>query len=84
MFYSHLHQTFRPSTKGRIDSQEVVLLKPLTYISSGEAVKETVDFPCRPEDLVVITTIWIFGSFALKEEGGRRASGVSILIGTMG
>jgi len=42
--------------KGRIDTQEIVLTKPMTFMNlSGEAVTKVLSFfHCGPEDLIVI------------------------------
>ena len=75
--------------KGRIDSQEVVLLKPRTYMNrSGEAVKETVDFfHAGLEDLVVIhdDLDLPFGRLRFKRRGGDGGhQGVRSIIERMG
>jgi PTH1 family peptidyl-tRNA hydrolase len=60
--------------KGRIDSEEVVLVKPLTYMNrSGEAVKQIVDFfHARLEDLMVVhdDLDLSFGKLRFKRRGG--------------
>jgi len=59
---------------GGIDSQEVALLKPLTYMNrSGEAVKKAVHFfHVGIEDLIVIHDDMdlTFGRFRFKQRGG--------------
>jgi peptidyl-tRNA hydrolase, PTH1 family len=75
--------------KGRIDSEEVVLVKPLTYMNrSGEAVKEIVDFfHAGMEDLVVIhdDLDLPFGRLRFKRNGGSGGhQGVRSIIERMG
>ena len=59
--------------KGRIEGEEVVLLKPLTYMNlSGEAVREAVNFyKLPPENIIVICDdIDIpFGTIRVKQKG---------------
>ena len=59
---------------GRIDSQQVILAKPITYMNrSGEAVKKATDFfQLGVEDLVVIHDDMDlpFGTLRFKRRGG--------------
>jgi PTH1 family peptidyl-tRNA hydrolase len=59
---------------GRIDSQQVVLSKPTTFMNrSGEAVQKTIDFfHLRVEDLVVVhdDLDLPFGRLRFKRRGG--------------
>jgi peptidyl-tRNA hydrolase, PTH1 family len=75
--------------KGRIDSQEVILVKPMTYMNrSGEAVKEVVDFfHVGTEDLVVIhdDLDLPLGRLRIKRRGGDGGhQGVRSIIDRMG
>ncbi len=60
--------------KGRIDSQQVILAKPITYMNrSGEAVKKATDFfQLGVEDLVVVHDDMDlpFGTLRFKRRGG--------------
>ena len=59
--------------KGRIEGEEVVLLKPLTYMNlSGEAIREAANFyKLPPENIIVICDdIDIpFGTIRIKQKG---------------
>ena len=59
---------------GRIDSQQVILAKPITYMNrSGEAVKKATDFfQLGVEDLVVVHDDMDlpFGTLRFKRRGG--------------
>jgi PTH1 family peptidyl-tRNA hydrolase len=59
---------------GRIDSQQVILAKPITYMNrSGEAVKKAADFfQLGVEDLVVVHDDMDlpFGTIRFKRRGG--------------
>jgi PTH1 family peptidyl-tRNA hydrolase len=74
---------------GRIDSQRVVLLKPMTFMNrSGEAVKKTVDFfRVGMEDLVVVQDDLDLplGRLRFKRRGGDGGhQGVRSVIESMG
>ena len=74
---------------GRINSQKVVLIKPMTYMNrSGEAVKATLDFfHAGMEDLVVIhdDLDLSFGRLRFKQRGGDGGhQGVRSIIERMG
>ena len=60
--------------RGRIDSQEVLLVKPHTFMNlSGEAVKRVVDFfGASPEDLIVVhdDLDLPLGKLRFKQKGG--------------
>jgi PTH1 family peptidyl-tRNA hydrolase len=60
--------------RGRIDSQEVLLVKPHTFMNlSGEAVKRVVDFyGASPEDLIVVHDDLDLptGKLRFKQKGG--------------
>ncbi len=75
--------------KGRIDSEEVVLAKPSTYMNrSGEAVKEITGFFHAPlEDLIVIhdDLDLPFGRLRFKRRGGDGGhQGVRSIIESLG
>ena len=74
---------------GWIDSQQVVLVKPMTFMNrSGEAVKKAADFFClRMEDLVVVHDDLDLpvGRLRFKERGGDGGhQGVRSIIERMG
>jgi PTH1 family peptidyl-tRNA hydrolase len=74
---------------GWIDSQQVVLVKPMTFMNrSGEAVKKAADFFClRMEDLVVIHDDLDLpvGRLRFKQRGGDGGhQGVRSIIERMG
>ena len=74
---------------GRIDSQQVILVKPATYMNrSGEAVKKATDFfQLGLEDLVVIHDDMdlAFGALRFKRRGGDGGhQGLRSIIGLMG
>ena len=75
--------------KGRIDSQEVVLVKPMTFMNlSGEAVKKAVHFfKAGLEDLIVVHDDMDlpFGRLRFKQRGGDGGhQGVRSIIESMG
>lgn len=75
--------------KGPIDSQEVVLIKPLTFMNrSGEAVQKTLHFfRAGPEDLVVIhdDLDLSLGRLRFKTKGGDGGHlGVRSIIESIG
>ncbi|MDO5649366.1 MAG: aminoacyl-tRNA hydrolase [Gallicola sp.] len=59
--------------KGRIEGEEAVLLKPLTYMNlSGEAVKEAMNFYKLPPENVIVICDDIdipFGTIRIKQKG---------------
>ena len=74
---------------GWIDSQQVVLVKPMTFMNrSGEAVKKAADFFClRMEDLVVVHDDLDLpvGRLRFKQRGGDGGhQGVRSIIERMG
>jgi len=74
---------------GWIDSQQVVLAKPMTFMNrSGEAVKKTADFfHLKMEDLVVVhdDLDLLFGRIRFKQRGGDGGhQGVRSIIESMG
>lgn len=74
---------------GQIDTQEVVLVKPMTFMNlSGEAVKKSVHiFQAGIEDLIVIHDDMDlpFGRLRFKRRGGDGGhQGVRSIIGSMG
>jgi len=74
---------------GWIDSQQVVLAKPMTFMNrSGEAVKKEADFfHLRTEDLVVVhdDLDLSFGRIRFKQRGGDGGhQGVRSIIDRMG
>ncbi len=60
--------------KGRVDSQEVILFKPMTFMNrSGEAVQKALHFfQMGPEDLTVVhdDLDLSFGRLRFKKQGG--------------
>ena len=75
--------------KGRIDSQEVVLVKPMTFMNlSGEAVKKAVHFfKAGLEDLIVVHDDMdlLLGRLRFKQKGGDGGhQGVRSIIESMG
>ena len=75
--------------KGCIDSQQVVLAKPMTFMNrSGEAVKKAVDFfHLRTEDLVVVhdDLDLPFGKLRFKRSGGDGGhQGIRSIIESIG
>jgi PTH1 family peptidyl-tRNA hydrolase len=75
--------------KGSIDSQQVVLTKPITFMNrSGEAVKKTTDFfQLGVEDLVVVhdDLDLPFGRLRFKRRGGDGGhQGVRSIIESLG
>ncbi len=75
--------------KGRIDSEEVLLAKPLTYMNrSGEAVREILDFfHTGVEELIVIhdDLDLAFGRLRFKRRGGDGGhQGVRSIIENLG
>ncbi len=75
--------------KGRIDSEEILLAKPLTYMNrSGEAVKEILDFfHAGVEELIVIhdDLDLAFGRLRFKKRGGDGGhQGVRSIIENLG
>jgi len=74
---------------GRIHSQDVVLLKPLTYMNlSGEAVRKVAHaFSAEKEDLIVIhdDLDLALGRLRVKQKGGDGGhQGVRSIIEAMG
>jgi PTH1 family peptidyl-tRNA hydrolase len=74
---------------GWIDSQQVVLAKPMTFMNrSGEAVKKTADFfHLKMEDLIVVhdDLDLLFGRIRFKQRGGDGGhQGVRSIIESMG
>jgi peptidyl-tRNA hydrolase, PTH1 family len=74
---------------GWIDSQQVVLAKPMTFMNrSGEAVKKAADFfHLKMEDLVVVhdDLDLLFGRIRFKQRGGDGGhQGVRSIIESMG
>jgi PTH1 family peptidyl-tRNA hydrolase len=77
------------SGTGWIDSQEVLLSKPMTFMNrSGEAVKKTTDFfRLKMEDLVVVhdDLDLPFGRLRFKQRGGDGGhQGIRSIIERMG
>jgi len=75
--------------KGRIDFQEVVLVKPMTFMNlSGEAVKKAVHFfKAGLEDLIVVHDDMdlLLGRLRFKQKGGDGGhQGVRSIIESMG
>jgi len=75
--------------RGKIDSQEVVLAKPMTFMNrSGEAVRRIVDFfSVDMEDLIVVhdDLDLPFGRLRFKRRGGDGGhQGVRSIIEAMG
>lgn len=75
--------------KGSIDSQQVVLVKPITFMNrSGESVKKVTDFfHLSVEDLVVVhdDLDLPFGTLRFKRRGGDGGhQGVRSIIEVMG
>jgi peptidyl-tRNA hydrolase, PTH1 family len=74
--------------KGRIDSKEVVLIKPMTFMNlSGEAVRKAIHFfHIGMEDLIVVhdDLDLIFGRLRFKRRGGDGGhQGVRSLIAAL-
>ena len=75
--------------KGLIEGEDVILLKPLTYMNlSGESVREAMNFfKIEPEDLIVICDdIDIpFGTIRIKGRGSAGThNGLKSIIGQIG
>ena len=75
--------------RGRIDSQEVLLVKPHTFMNlSGEAVKRVVDFfGASPEDLIVVhdDLDLPLGKLRFKQKGGDGGhQGIRSIVETLG
>ncbi len=90
---NHIHLSIRRFKsiygKGWIDSQEVILLKPMTFMNlSGEAVRKATNFfHTGLEDLIVIhdDLDLPFGRFRFKQRGGDGGHlGVRSIIESMG
>jgi PTH1 family peptidyl-tRNA hydrolase len=75
--------------RGRIDSQEVLLVKPLTFMNlSGEAVKRVVDFfGASQEDLIVVhdDLDLPLGRLRFKQKGGDGGhQGIRSIVESLG
>ncbi|MCX8116457.1 MAG: aminoacyl-tRNA hydrolase [Desulfobacterota bacterium] len=75
--------------KGKIDSQEILLLKPMTFMNrSGEAVKRAIlFFHLEPKDLTVVhdDLDLPFGRLRFKRQGGDGGHlGVRSIVETIG
>jgi PTH1 family peptidyl-tRNA hydrolase len=75
--------------RGRIDSQEVLLVKPLTFMNlSGEAVKRVIDFfGASLEDLIVVhdDLDLPLGKLRFKQKGGDGGhQGIRSITETLG
>lgn len=75
--------------KGRIEGEEVVLLKPMTYMNlSGESVREAANFyKSKPEEIIVICDdIDIpFGTIRIKGKGSAGThNGLKSIVKEMG